>query len=161
MAYAVRRPNGRWELRRSEATEAGPRSETLLTFRELTDAGILHAIQRADGGLTAEQVKSAVRRAGGPIALAPARRSALELLRELRAGAALPETWQEALRDSLSGGGQRKEMADTIVSWADASLEQRGDALRDLLLLADAIPTRQSRGDSSRFPSFLKSTSEA
>jgi hypothetical protein len=157
MAYLVSRPNGRWELRRSKATEAGPRSETLLTFRELTDAGVLHAVQRANGGLTAEQVESAARRAGAPIALSAGRRSALELLRELRAGATLPESWRTALRDALAGGGEGGETADLIAAWGDASAERRGDALRDLLLLADAIPSRRSRGDLPSFPGFATS----
>ena len=160
MAYVIRRPNGSWELRRSKATEAGPRSETLLTFREVTEEGILHAVQRADGGLTAEQVKSAARRAGAPIALAPARRSALELLRELRAGASLPESWRAALRGVLANVEQDDGAADAIAAWAGASAEQRGDALRDLLLLADAIPARQGRGDSPKFPGFQTSIGE-
>jgi hypothetical protein len=162
MAYVVRRPKGRWELRRSQLTKAGPRSETLLTFRELTGAGTLHALQRAGGDLTAEQVESAARRAGAPIALAPARRSALELLRELHAGATLPESWRAALRSALTDAERDSdEAAQTITAWADASAEKRGNALRDLLLLADAIPTRQARGDSPRFPGFLRGTGEA
>ena len=161
MAYVVRRPNGRWELRRSKATEAGPRSETLLTFRELTDTGILHAVERANGALSAEEVRSAARRAGSPIALAPGRRSALELLRELRAGATLPESWRAALRELLADGEHGDGTADAIAEWADASAERRGDALRDLLLLADAIPTRHNRGESPRFPGFLKDNGRA
>ena len=154
MAYIVPRPNGSWELRRSRATEAGPRSETLLTFRELTGEKIRHAVERAAGDLTPEQVRSAAQRAGAPIALDAARRSALELLQELRAGATLPESWRSALRDVLTNADQDGGVADAIATWAGASAEQRGDALHDLLLLADAIPARQRRDDSPRFPGF-------
>lgn len=152
MAYVVHRPRGRWELRRSVATAAGPRSETLLTFGELSEDGIAHAIERSGGELTAEEAREAALRAGAPVALEPSLRAASTLLRELARGATLPVAWSRALVETLEGRSAT-DAAESIGEWAEASAQDRGAALRDLLLLTDAIPVRD-RGEELRFPGF-------
>ncbi len=152
MAYVVPRPKGRWELRRSMATAAGPRSETLLSFGELTEEGIAQAVAHSGGRLSADQVREAALRAGAPVALPSSLRPAAELLGELARGASLPSSWRRALLEALAGDGPT-DAAEAIGRWAGASAEQRGAALRDLLLLADAIPPRASRQELA-FPGF-------
>ena len=150
MAFVVARPNGAWELRRSRNTRDGPRSETLAGFKELTDDVIAHAVTRSGGSLTPDQVRAAALRAGAPVAPDPARAAAATLIRELVAGAELPNGWTQPLA-SLLTGSTADEGAATLAEWAGASAKRRGEALYDLLLLADAVPTRRRRG-ALRFP---------
>lgn len=155
MAFVVSRPNGRWELRRSSSTGRGPRSETLVSFKELTADVVARAVERSEGGLTADQVRAAALRAGAPVAPEPCRRAAAQLIRELSRGATLPESWKQPLRELLAGSDGADTDAESIAEWADASAERRGEALRDLLLLVDAVPTEGRRGRLA-FPGFPK-----
>lgn len=153
MAYIVARPKGSWDLRRSRTTAAGPRSETLVTFKELTDEAIERAVDRSGGSLTDDQIRAAALRAGAPIALDPARAAAATLMRELVRGAELPSGWRQPLVGLLSGS-RADDDGTAIGEWADASAERRGEALYDLLLLADALPKRR-RPDQLGFPRLV------
>lgn len=153
MAYIVPRSRGRWELRRAALRREGPRSETLLSFAVLTQAGVEHAVERSGGTLSAEEVRAAALRAGAPVELASAHRPAAELMGELARGATLPDGWRTALVEQLTSG--RSDDAAQIGEWAGADAGQRGEALHDLLLLADALPARTSAAPQElRFPGF-------
>jgi hypothetical protein len=62
----------------------------------------------------------------------------------------------------LNGGEQSRERdfkpapqsdaARSAMEWRDATLEERGRALKDLLLLVDALPSRKWRRQPLRFP---------
>lgn len=153
MTFVVSRPRGVWELRTSTATPRGPRSRTLVSFRELNARALQHALDRSSGGLTAAEIRDAASRAGAPVAPEPARRAAAQLIAELAGGATLPEGWKPVLDELLAGGDGHGGSADVIGEWADAGLERRGEALRDLLLLADAIPS-PPRQEPLAFPGF-------
>ena len=158
MAYAVPRPRGAWELRESVATERGPRSRTLATFRVLTPDAIDRAVERAVGDLTAQQVREAARRAGAPVADDPAIGAAATLMGELSRGARIPAPWRRMLA-ALAGGeiAGLSESERAAAEWADAGPTRRGAALWDLLLLADHIPTH--RPGELAFPGFGGTTS--
>lgn len=145
MAYVVPRPNGSWELRESRSTRRGPRSRTLATFRALDAESIATAIERSGGPLTEATVRAAARRAGAPIAPAPADGAAASLLHELARGNAPAAGLRRALAAALAG------QPPAGAEWIGTSVERRGRALWDLLLLADSIPPRR-RAPAGRFP---------
>lgn len=155
MAYVVPRQSGSWELRHSVATPAGPRSRTLASFRVLTDDVVDRVVERSRGELDADQLKAAARRAGAPVAAEPALAAGAELLGQLSRGARLPSRWRHLLASLLAGDPTEPSAAEeAAAAWAGRSLEERGEALRDLLLLADRIgPGR--RGERSSFPRLV------
>jgi hypothetical protein len=68
MAYVVRRPKGRFEIRESLHTAAGPRARSLAGFAVLTDDVLARAAQRAQRPFDEETVVASGRRAGAPVA---------------------------------------------------------------------------------------------
>jgi hypothetical protein len=68
VAYVVARPKGRFEIRESLHTAAGPRARSLAGFAVLTDAVLAKAAQRAQRPFDAEAVVASGRRAGAPVA---------------------------------------------------------------------------------------------
>jgi hypothetical protein len=172
MAYVTARPGGTWEVRETLSTPKGPRSRTLASFRTLSAETIERSRSRAARRLSADDVRAAARRAGAPVELPAADRAAGDLLRELAAGRGphpiLRSLLADALRDGPSGprlGDPRRSHgagADVIplrsldnaragAAWLTATPAQRGEALRDLLLLADRLPHRAGR-ERPRFP---------
>ena len=158
MAYVVRRPKDSWEIRLSKQTPAGPRAKTLASFRELDDAALEHALARSDGELDIEAVRSAARRAGAPVALEPIEAGASRLIAELSAGESLREPLRRALLTTLEVSDDLSDAERAALAWLGAGPERRGDALRDLLLVADRIPRRRTK-PRRRFPR-LDSTAE-
>ncbi len=146
MAFVVATKRGGFEIRESENTSRGPRSRTLATFKELNDEVIEKARARSTKALTAEELREAATRAGAPAAWASADRAARELISELGKGRQLDPTLRRLLVDLLNG----KENA--VSEWMAASLEERGKALVDLLLLADALPSNGRRDRPLIFP---------
>jgi hypothetical protein len=153
MAYVVPRKGGLWEIRESRATPAGPRSHTLATFRVLTPEIETRALARTAKSLCAQDLQQAVVRAGAPIALAPADRAAGELMAELARGHQPRRALRELLRDALQrdGAGEPSANARAAGAWLAASAAEHGEALRDLLLLSDRLPTGLPRRR-RRFP---------
>lgn len=150
MAFVVQRPKGVWELRSSIATPKGPRSRTLVSFRSLSADAVEQAVERSGGSLTPAEVRTAARRAGAPVALAATRQAAADLSQELSRGGGLPESWRRPLRDLLAGSAGDPDSAadaEAIADWAGADPARRGEALRQLLLLADAIGNRTRPGE--------------
>ncbi|MFI4992661.1 MAG: hypothetical protein ACHQCH_03455 [Solirubrobacterales bacterium] len=66
MAYVVARPKGRFEIRESLHTPAGPRARSLAGFGVLTGEVVAKAARRAQRPFDVEAVLASGRRAGAP-----------------------------------------------------------------------------------------------
>lgn len=145
MAFVTANRTGGFEVRESRATPDGPRSRTLATFRELDEATIKKVIERAETPPTREALVEAALRAGATLAPKPVDEAARNLLRALARGESLSSSHRRLLLDALNGESRQ------AAEWLGTSLAERGDALRDLLLLVDAVPIRR-RAPESDFP---------
>jgi hypothetical protein len=153
MAFVVPTKSGRFEVRESRSTPDGPRSRTLVSFKELTEEAIEKAQARAAKPLSADQLRAAALRAGAPVAPDPTDRIARSLLAKLAKGQKLDPMLKRLLRDALDDENRSdrprdpssavSDSARSVSEWVDASPRERGDTLRDLLLLADALPLRR------------------
>ena len=149
MAFVARRPNGRFEIRESRHTDAGPRARTLATFQVLDDRVLAKAAAAATTPFDRADVLDSACRAGAPIAESSVDAAARRLLLELRAGRILSPGLRRLLADELQQKGD-----SSIGDWVGASADDRGAALRDLLDLGDRLPpTRRSR---LTFPSWRR-----
>ena len=157
MAYVVARPGRQFEIRESRATPHGPRSRTLTTFRVLDDDVVARATERSASTLDAASLRASARRAGAPVAVEEGPDSAARALLAQLAGGRHPSPVLAALlADQLAVSPRRArqpalpDAARAVVPWIDASPTERGDALRDLLLLADRLPPPRTKR--RRFP---------
>jgi hypothetical protein len=152
MPSVIANGSDRWEVRESVSTAAGPRSRTLATFVQLTPDVVERAVARASTGFAPEDLRRAALRAGAPVAAPPADRAAITLLAAVRSGApprpGLQRLVRETLRDDLA---PPSDAARSAAVWVGIDALQRGEALRDLLLLADALPSPR-RAQQSDFP---------
>lgn len=165
MAFIVPTRKDSYEIRESSKTDKGPRSRTLVSFRELTDEVIEKAREKAIKPPSAEQLRRAARRVGAPVAREPAEQAARELIAELARGSRLDPTLRQILLEMLQRGYREDaaaspagEAARAVALWMAATPAERGRALFDLLLLADALPSGGRRDKPLRFPR-LNSTS--
>ncbi len=154
MASVVKRPTG-WEIRESITTERGPRSRTLATFKGLNKATIEHARARASKGLDHDDVVRAALRAGAPVEPEAADAHAQALIRELESGAAPRPGLRRLLAGYLRDEPRPTAAAEAASAWLGSSAAERGAALVDLLLLADAIPVAR-RPPELAFPGFRR-----
>lgn len=159
MAFVVPTRKGSYEIRESSNTDKGPRSRTLVSFRELTDGVIEKAREKAAKPPSAEELRRAARRAGAPVAREPTEQAARELIAGLARGNRIDPTLRQILLEMLQRGyredgnaSPKSEAARAIALWMAASPDERGRALFDLLLLADALPSGGRRGKPLRFP---------
>ncbi len=159
MAFIVPTKADRFEIRESRSTPKGPRSRTLVSFRELTDETIAKAQENASNPLSPEEVRRAARKVSAPVARKPVDRAARELIAELGKGRWLDSNLRHVLLDLLEGGrregarpSRTNEAAHEVAEWMAATPAERGKALVDLLLLADALPSGGRRGKPLRFP---------
>lgn len=159
MAFIVPSRKGSYEIRESSTTEKGPRSRTLVSFRELTDEVIEKAQKKAMKPPSGEELRRAARRAGAPVAREPVEQAARELIAELARGARLDPTLRQILLEMLQRGYREDasasptgEAARAVAMWMAATPDERGHALFDLLLLADALPSGGRRDKPLRFP---------
>lgn len=159
MAFIVPTKPGRFEIRESESTPRGPRSRTLASFRELDDAAIEKAQLKAAKPLDLGELRRVARRAGAPVARSPVDRAARELIAELARGHQLDPTLHHMLLDLLRNGyregsepSPKNEAGHGVAEWMAASSTERGKALVDLLLLADALPHKGRKGKPLSFP---------
>lgn len=158
MAYVVSRRSGTWELRESRATKRGPRSRTLASFRTLTPEVVEHAVRRSDGSLSEADIYRAASRAGAPVARAAPDAAAAELLRELTAGRQPSPALRRLLLDALARAGDGPSDAERAAArWIAATADERGEALKDLLLLADRLPAATRSSPPTRFPRIRSS----
>src|SRR4051794_14770579 len=166
MAFIVPTRPGRYEIRESHSTPKGPRSQTLASFRELTDEVIAKAREKATRPPSAEELRRSARRAGAPVARPPIEQAARELIAELAKGRRLDPSLRQILTELLekgysetADGSPANEAARSVAIWMAATPEERGRALVDLLLLADALPSGSRLGKPLQFPR-LNSTEE-
>lgn len=159
MAFVVAAKKGRFEVRESASTPKGPRSRTLASFRELDNEVVEKARKKATKDFDAAALRRSARRAGAPVARPAVDRAARELIAELAKGRSPEPTLRQMLLDLLRDGhrdapGQapEKEAEQAVAEWMAASPQERGRALVDLLLLADALPHKGRRGKPLRFP---------
>jgi hypothetical protein len=161
MAFIVPTKKGTFEIRESRSTPKGPRSRTLVTFRELTDEAIAKAQEKAVAPPSAADLRKAALRAGAPIAPAPVDRAARELIGRLAKGERPDPMLRRLLLDALANEDRddrppdptatASDSARSVSEWIGTSPTERGAALEDLLLLADALPLRR-RADTIAFP---------
>jgi hypothetical protein len=159
MAYVVAKKPGRFEVRESENTAKGPRSRTLISFEELTDEAIEKARRRATKPFAPDDLRKAARRAGATVARPPLDRAARELIAGLAKGRSLDPTLRQILVDLLEKGYREgadpspaNGAAQDVAEWMAATPAERGRALVDLLLLADALPSGGRRDKPLEFP---------
>jgi hypothetical protein len=159
MAFVVPTQRGRFEVRESHSTERGPRSQTLASFSELTDEVIAKARAKAAKPPSAEELRRAARRAGAPVARPPIEQAARELIAELAKGNRVDPTLRQILIELLergyredAGPSPANEAARSVAIWMAATPKERGRALFDLLLLADALPSGGRKDKPLRFP---------
>lgn len=165
MAYVVPTRSKRFEIRESISTPKGPRSRTLVSFRELDDDVIEKACGKAGKSLDAGELRRAARKAGAPVARTTINRASRELIAELAKGRTPDPALRHILLDLLQRGyGDRRETSrrgeaeHDVAEWMAAAPEERGKALVDLLLLADALPHTGRKGKPLHYPR-LDSTS--
>jgi hypothetical protein len=152
MAYVVRRPAGRWEVRESAATSSGPRARSLVSFRVLDSSVLERAERAARRPFDRSAVVASARRAGAAVEDNAADRLARQLLGEIARGRSPSPGLRRLLRDNLAD--QRSMAAvEMDLEWLSASDEQRGRVLRDLLDLTDHLPAE--RQEPLRFPSLM------
>ena len=161
MAFIVPTKRGTFEIRESHSTPAGPRSRTLATFKELSEETIEKARARATKPPSAEELREAALRAGAPVALPAVDEAARDLLGKLAKGQRPDPMLKRLLIDALANEDRSdrprdpsaavSDTARSVSEWVGASLEERGEALEDLLLLADALPLRR-RPETIGFP---------
>jgi len=150
MAYVVRRPGGRWEVRESVSTDRGPRARTLATFRRFTPAVITRAVGAATRPTTPDEILEAAEHAGAVSAAADAASQAL--LAEVAAGRMPSPGLRRLVIGMLSDPPAHDPPGAEAAEWFGTSDEQRGQALRDLLRFVDAVPARPR--PPLRFPSL-------
>jgi hypothetical protein len=157
MAFIVPRKNGAWEIRETRSTPSGPRSATLATFRELSEEVIEQAQARATKAIGPNELRQAALRVGAPIASPPADSAARKLLAELSMGRKPRRALRRLLADAVdSRDSGLSDAAKAAQEWVAATPDERGKALRELLLLGDALPKRR-RPDRTQFPRFQHS----
>jgi hypothetical protein len=147
MAFVVRRPGGRFEARESRTTPRGPRARTLATFTTLDDDAVALVIERAEAPVDVHALVHAARRAGAPVSVgaSPVDIVARALLAELRAGHRPAPALAAALADAVAPDPEMSDAARAAAAWSGATAEERGEALRDLLLLSDRLPVPSRR----------------
>jgi hypothetical protein len=154
MAFIVPRKRGTWEIRETHSTPKGPRSTTLAGFRELNDEVIERAQSRSSKPLDAVDLRRLALRAGAPVAEPLVDTAARQLLSELSVGNQPQRGLRRLLADVIdSSDGGLSDAARAAQGWVAATPEKRGKALRELLLLGDALPKRR-RADRIEFPRF-------
>jgi hypothetical protein len=155
MAYVVAKAKGVFEIRESHATAQGPRSRTLASFRTLTPEVLGKAAARASKPLDAEKLRLAAQRKGASVTSSSSDLAAAALLRELEQGRPPRASLTRLLREALTGTADRlNSNATAAAAWIGSTPQRRGEALHDLLLLADSLPSRRraERVGGARFP---------
>lgn len=122
----------------------------------MTDEVIEKARERADRPPSREELTVAARRAGAPVARPAADQAARELIAALGKGNEPEPKLRRLLSTKLSDDpGEAiapSDPARAVAEWMASTPAERGKALVDLLLLADALPHTSRRGKPLRFP---------
>jgi len=156
MAFIVRRPADRFEIRESTATSRGPRARTLVSFVEMSDEVLDLAQERARGGLDRARLRARAVAMGAHVAPPLSHAAAHDLLRAHGQGERLPVAVAAVLRQALdaegSGDGAAEDHLMAMLPWLGAPEGARAMALVDLLGVSDALPP--SRRGALRYPRF-------
>ncbi len=136
MAFVVARPKGKWEIRESVATDAGPRNRTLATFEVLTEDVMLKARDRATRPFDERALLARASQLGAPVALREVDRLARELLAHVADG----DRPSFALTDELLGALPSKSHRPEGATWVRGSPEVRGQVVADLLGSTNSFP---------------------
>jgi hypothetical protein len=152
MAYVVATKPGRFEVRESISTPKGPRSRTLASFREMGTETVERVQANSQKPPTAAELTRLALRAGAPVRGSELDEAAGETLRRIASGERPDPKLRRLLIDALSGqseNGQPSEpkglvsdAARAASQWVGIGVEDRANALRELLELADALPIR-------------------
>jgi hypothetical protein len=152
MAYVVTTKPGRFEVRESVSTPKGPRSRTLASFRELTAETVERVQAKSEKPPTAAELTRLALRAGAPVRGSELDEAASETLRRLAGGEQPDPKLRRLLIDALSEPEPSKQPSEpknaisdaarAAAQWVGVSSEDRANALRELLELADALPIR-------------------
>jgi hypothetical protein len=160
MAYLVRRPDGKLEIREAVSTRRGPRSRTLSSFRgALTPERLERAAARATRPFDRTALAERAAALALPVTFRREDRAARELLAAIRAGAPIDPVLVTLLKDALAGlpCARAPEALAEVAEWVGAGEAERGRALRDLLRLSDRIASsRRLRRERRRegYPRF-------
>jgi hypothetical protein len=114
----------------------------LASFRVLTPDVLEHAEQRATTTFDADAVVAAARRVGAAVEESAVDRAARELLVAMRGGARPSRGLARLVVDRLEPA-QWSDPGGGIADWFNATDELRGETLREVLDLADALPQRR------------------
>jgi hypothetical protein len=137
MAFITANKRGGFEVREARNTPKGPRSRTLATFRRLDAETIDKVISRAEHAPSREELIVAALRAGATVSVTPVDEAARDTLRSIARGERPSRKLRRLLLDALS------DEPNSVAAWLGVSPAEKGDALCDLLLLADAVPIRR------------------
>lgn len=141
MTYIVSRPGGRWEIRETHRTAAGPRSRTLTSFRVLTPEVAEKAIERSSRSLTAWELQKMATEAGALLGTREVDRLARSLLSRKAAGEMPRPGLARALLDALaSSSAERRDEREQGGRVGDRDDEAAGERLEEVLGLAEALP---------------------
>lgn len=160
MAYLVKRPRERVEIRESVSTPAGPRARMLASFvGVLRPETLEEAAREATRPFDPDAICTKAKSLGIPVI---ERRDEPELraaIARLRADDPVDPVLLAALRDALGQHDALPVPEDSVdvVEWIGTSEAARAEALRGLLRASDRIvharPTRPSR-EEKVFPRF-------
>lgn len=159
MPTLVERSDGRFELRESVWTARGPRSRTLATFRELTPEVIDHAVGRATTPVDRESIVERAGQAGLHVKRVLGASEAAALIGRARREGLWPSlaaAIQEVIGELATG--PLPDHLEAIVDWLGVGDKERGEALLDLLRVADRIERSRSgpvRGE-LEYPSLCR-----
>lgn len=152
MAYVVATKPGRFEVRESASTASGPRSRTLVSFREFSPAVIEKVRNRTDKPPSVEELTRSALKAGAPVRGPELDEAARETLRRIANGERPDPMLRRLLLDALAeedtgaqpASSQTKisDAARAATQWVGVGVEERATALRELLELADALPVK-------------------
>ncbi len=157
MAYFSRRPSGRVEIRQSIRSESGPRSRMLASFRGALDD---RALDRAEARATRPIDRAALRARARDMGIEVATSSnadARALIGELQRGRALATPLARLLREALPEPAADRGADDALqeaAEWLGRGEAERGEALRGLLRLSDAIVRGRPARRAPRTPPY-------
>lgn len=142
MAYIVSRRDGRFEIRESSMTPAGPRSSTLAIFSELSEQVLALASARANGSFSSDELRGRATTMGVPWVGNQAALTARRLIAESVSGRPPPPVFEAVLRATLIDASVAAipPNIEPLLEWIGRSDEYKGRVIRDLLSFGDAFP---------------------
>lgn len=167
MAYLVRRPADRCEIRESRSTRRGPRARQLARFEGVLTPDVLEQAEaRASRPFDAEALVRRAREMGIPVEDRAPESEARALLARLRRRDPIDPVMAGILASALAEveTAPVPESLAEISEWIGASKAARGAALRDLMdafgRIAASRPKRRTRPQ-RRFPRFSSTETKA